>query len=174
MAQIGRFHSAEGVAFPRGARVIVRTRRGLETGQVLSDASVASPDDLDGQLLRGMTVEDDLLDARLSKNRHDAYEACASRIDRLGLPVALMDVEHLFDGQTLLFYFLGEITPELDAITGELTELYETKVQFREFAEAVEQGCGPGCGTEQAEGAGCGSCSTGCTLASACGTRKAT
>ena len=50
-----------------------------------------------------------------------------------------MDVEHLFDGQTLLFYFLGEMTPELEAITGELAELYETHVQFRRFSRSVDR-----------------------------------
>ena len=80
-----------------------------------------------------------------------------------------MDVEHLFDGQSLYFYFLGEVTPELDAITGELAEIYETKVQFRKFAETLVKGCGPDCGTEDAAGNGCGTggCAT-CAAASAC------
>jgi hypothetical protein len=89
----------------------------------------------------------------------------------LQLPAVLMDVEHLFDGQTLLFYFLGEITPELEALTDELAELYELHVQFRRFAEAVTTGCGPGCGTEAATGGGCTSCGTGCAVAGACSTR---
>ncbi len=82
-----------------------------------------------------------------------------------------MDVEHLFDGRTLWFYFLGEITPELSSITDELAELYEAQVQFRRFAETLTAGCGPGCGTEDAQGQGCQSCGTGCAIAGACGTR---
>ena len=52
-------------------------------------------------------------------------------------------------------------TPELDALTAELAEVYEAKAQFRKFAETLTAGCGPHCGTE-AEGGGCGSggCST--------------
>ena len=80
-----------------------------------------------------------------------------------------MDVEHLFDGQTLLFYFLGDMTPELETITSELAELYETHVQFRRFTEAVTEGCGPACGTEAA--GECKSCATGCAVAAACSTR---
>jgi hypothetical protein len=73
-----------------------------------------------------------------------------------------MDVEHLFDGQSLVFYFLGPHDPRLETITAELAEVYEAKVQFRSFADAVNVGCGPGCGTSEAIGGGCGtSCSTG-------------
>jgi hypothetical protein len=83
------------------------------------------------------------------------------------LDAVLIDVEHLFDGQSIYFYFLGEVTPEIEAVTGELAETYETKVRFREFVDAVERGCGPNCGT--AEAAGCGPTGCGsCAVASAC------
>lgn len=118
-----------------------------------------------------MTVEDDLLVTRLAKNREAAFDACQARIVGLDLSVTLMDVEHLFDGQTLVFYFLGQQLPELAKITDELAELYDAQVQFRSFVAAATAGCGPGCGTDEA--AGCGSCSTGCAIADACNSRKA-
>lgn len=172
LGHVGRFTAVDAVRYPRHARVVVRTGRGLEIGEVL-----AAPDDSphagppDGSILRGLTVEDQLLEARLEKNRLEAYEACARRLVERQLPAVLMDVEHLFDGQTLLFYFLGETTPELEALTDELAELYEMHVQFRRFAEAVTEGCGPGCGTDEATGGGCKSCATGCAIAGACSTR---
>lgn len=172
MGNVGRFCSTVGERFTRGARVILRTARGLETGDILINHEDCPPADADGVILRGMTVEDELLAARQAKNRDAAYEACRRRIDEAGLPVALMDVEHLFDGQNLVFYFLGDTDGLLDDVLAELTELYEAKVQFRKFAEAVENGCGPGCGTDAATGAGCGSCATGCTLSAACGSHK--
>lgn len=78
MGQVGRFAAVDAVRYPRYSRVIVRTRRGLEVGDVLSP-----PDDRedtqtfpDGDLLRGITIQDELLQARLEKNRCEAYEAC--------------------------------------------------------------------------------------------------
>lgn len=172
MGQVGRFAAADAVRYPRSSRVIVRTARGLEVGEVLTAPDVDEADGFgDGSLLRGMTVEDELLAARLMKNRHEAYEACCARMAAEGIDAALMDVEHLFDGQTLVFYFLGESDPSLEAITTELAEAYEAKAQFRSFVEAAVSGCGPGCGTEEATGGGCTSCSTGCAVASACGRR---
>jgi cell fate regulator YaaT (PSP1 superfamily) len=173
LGHVGRFTAVDAVRYPRHARVVVRTGRGLELGEILDPPANADEiERADGSILRGLTVEDQLLEARLEKNRQAAYAACAARLAELDLPATLMDVEHLFDGQTLLFYFLGKMTPELETITQELAELYETQVQFRRFAEAVTEGCGPGCGTEAATGGGCKTCATGCAVASACATRR--
>jgi len=173
LGNVGRFAAIDSVRYPRGARVIARTARGLEIGRVLAATDeIAGRAESDGAILRGLTVEDELLQERLTRHREAAYRACADRLAELRLPVTLMDVEHLFDGQTLVFYFLGETTPALESLTAELAELYETKVQFRRFAETVVGGCGPGCGTEEAAGQGCGtSCGTSCAIAGACGTK---
>jgi cell fate regulator YaaT (PSP1 superfamily) len=174
MGQVGRFAAVDAVLYPRHSRVVVRTRRGLEVGRVLTE-----PDDrddgrafADGDILRGMTVEDELLEARLESHRHEAYAACAALLSEHKVPTMLVDVEHLFDGQGLFFYFLGEVPPVVETITGQLAEAYETKVQIRKFTETLIEGCGPGCGTEEAKGqGGCDSC-TSCAVASACGTKR--
>jgi hypothetical protein len=146
----------------------------LELGEVLSppedsdDGRSAS----DGELLRGVTVQDELLQARLEKNRQEAYAACSAILAENETPAVLVDVEHLFDGQGLFFYFLGDVTPELETYTVRLAETYEAKVQFRKFTETLIEGCGPGCGTEEAKGqGGCDNC-TSCAVASACGTNR--
>ncbi len=126
----------------------------------------------DGSILRAVTIEDQLLEARLEKNRQAAFDACSEKIRQLGLRVTLMDVEHLFDGRSLFFYFLGEVPPELESLAGELAEVYDAAAEFRKFADAVVTGCGPGCGTDEASGGGCSSCATGCVVAGACSTRK--
>jgi cell fate regulator YaaT (PSP1 superfamily) len=170
LGHVGRFTSVDAVRYSRHMRVVVRTGRGLELGEVLAEPEGPDGGPADGSILRGMTVEDQLLAARLEKHRQAAYEACAARLVEMNAQAVLMDVEHLFDGQTLLFYFLGDTTPEIDSLTGELAELYETQVQFRRFAEAVSEGCGPGCGTETA--AGCKTCAAGCAVADMCATRR--
>ena len=170
LGHVGHFTAVDAVRYPRAARVVVRTGRGLEVGEVLAppaDGEDASP--AVGSILRGLTAEDQLLSARLELNRQAAYEACAARLRELPSGPVLMDVEHLFDGRTLIFYFLGELTAEVEALTAELAEVYEAQAQFRRFADAVNEGCGPGCGTDTA--AGCKTCVTGCAVASACATR---
>jgi cell fate regulator YaaT (PSP1 superfamily) len=175
--QVGRFRSADAVRYPRGARVVVRTVRGVELGDVLGmpgggeNSGEIGIVTADGAILRRMTVEDQLLEARLERNRNEAFEACSKRLGEMGVAVPLVDVEHLFDGRGLYFYFLGQPPAEVDALTGELAEVYDANVQFRRFAETLTAGCGPDCGTENATGGGCGSCSTGCAVAAACKSR---
>lgn len=173
MGHVGRFLAVDRVRYPRATRVVVRTSRGLEVGEVL-----AEPDELgesgpfDGDLLRQMAIEDELLAARIEQHRQDAYNACATLLAERALPGVLIDVEHLFDGQGIYFYFLGDVSPEIEACTAELAEAYETKVQFRKFTETLIEGCGPGCGTEAAKGqGGCDTCS-GCAVVAACGTGR--
>ena len=177
LGSVGRFAAVDAQRYPRGTRVVCRTGLGLEVGEVLATLDDAAPGEnghpaADGSLLRRVTVEDDLLLARLERNREEAYRACEQRLTERRIPAVLVDVEHLFDGQSLLFYFLGETTPELDALTSELAEVYEAQVQFRKFTETLTAGCGPGCGTEDAEnGCASGGCST-CAVVSACGSKR--
>lgn len=168
---VGRFRSVDATLYPRGSRVVCRTRRGLEVGVVLAAAEDAGAAVDDGVLARGVTPQDDLLIARQDKNRQEAFEACSQLLAQRGLPVVLIDVEHLFDGKSLYFYFLGEVNGELEELTDELAETYEAKVQFRRFTETVNAGCGPDCGTEAAGGCGESGCST-CAVSGACGSKS--
>lgn len=170
MGHVGRFDSVDGTRYARRARVICRTSRGLEVGEVLA-ARQANGEKADGDLIRKVTVEDDLMLVRLDQHRDDALRACRQLIESRGFGTALLDVEHLFDGQSLYFYFLGEVPPALGALTDELAEIYEANVKFQQFAETLTAGCGPGCGTEEADnGCASGACGS-CAVAEACGSR---
>lgn len=153
----------------RGRRVVVRTVRGLEAGEVLAEPDAwQRVDAADGELLRPMTAEDDLLAERMERRRDEAFAACTRLLQDRGLMATLVDVEHLLDGRGLYFYFLGEVSPEVDACTAELADAYDATVKFRKFTDTLLEGCGPGCGTEEAAGqGGCSSC-TSCAVATAC------
>lgn len=169
MGHVGRFRSADALRYRRGDRVVLRTERGLELGEVLNvEERLDHPSD--GALLRGVTVADELLATRLEKNRHEAYDACVSLLADRGLEAALIDVEHLFDGRGLYFYFLGEVDERVEALTSELAMAYDAEARFQQFADTLEAGCGPDCGTE--EGAGCGSACGSCAVSGACGVKQ--
>ncbi len=165
MGQVRPF-LGERLAFPRGSEVVIRTGRGLEWGTVLTaPAPTESPSD--GTILRSLSANDRLLIERITKNKHEAVIACEKKIKESGAEATLVDLELLFDGKTLIFYFLGEIDKKIERITAELAEVFETKVQFRRFTETVIEGCGPDCGTASANGA-CTNC-TSCAIAPSCG-----
>lgn len=161
MGYVGRFEAGEPIACSRGSRVVVQTSRGVEAGEVLlmagADAVMIDQQPLAGRLLRLMTPEDELLERGLREGQQRAFEACRRLLAERQMPVELVDAEQLLDGETLIFYFLGEHTPKLADVNAELAREYEGRIEFRQFLERVEVGCGPGCGTDAAPG--CTSCS---------------
>lgn len=189
LGQIGRFRSVDGLRFSRGNRVVCRTSRGLEFGKVLSQVPAIESQENDqqngsqqdtsqqnerlGTVIRKAAPEDHLLWARIEKNRTAAIQQCESMLAKR-LPdyptLRLMDVEILFDGRSIFFYFLGEISsalaPKLEALTTELAAAYEAKSELRKFGDAMIAGCGPDCGTQEACGEN-GACS-GCAISAAC------
>lgn len=171
LGQVGRFAPVDASAYRRGARVVCRTVRGLEVGEVLTQAEPVDEDQADGAVLRLVTREDDLLLERLERNRDEAFEACTRLLAERDAGAVLMDVEHLLDGASIYFYFLGQPPAGADSLIAELAESYEVKVQFRRFAETLTDGCGPGCGTDAAEN-GCGDACGACAVVAACGSRK--
>ncbi len=77
LGDIGRFAAVDAFRYRHGSRVICRTSRGVETGQVLS-AATAEHLEHAGVLLRLVTAEDELLLARLAKHKDKALEACTN------------------------------------------------------------------------------------------------
>ena len=167
LGQVGRFTSVAINRYRRGTRVICRTVRGLEVGCVLAHEARGTMEKADGTLIRRVTTEDDLLLARLEMNRQAAYQACVQELAQRNMAATLMDVEQIFDGKSIYFYFLGNVPAGVEDLTQDLAEIYESQVQFRKFTETVIAGCGPNCGTEDAPG-GCGDLCSTCSVAAAC------
>ncbi len=168
---IGRFRAADLRRRGAGAQVICRTDRGLEVGRVLKSLP-RDESAWDGILLRQTTPEDQLLLGRIERFRDQAFQACQKLLKQRGLEAILVDVEHLFDGQSLYFYFLGEVSDEVNELTRDLAETYEAKVRFRRFSQTLAEGCGPNCGSGDS-GCGSGGCQT-CSVKSACQTGRPT
>ncbi len=163
MGHVGRFDAVDYVAFPDDSRVICRTSRGLEVGVVMRQLPTEDLANwpLAGQLLRLISIEDDLIIGRLERYRDRAFRGCQQLITQRSLPGLLVDVEHLFDGESVYFYFLGDVSPETESITEELAGEYARKVRLKSFTDSLINGCGPHCGTSSSgcgTGGNCGSC----------------
>src|SRR5215471_1374378 len=77
----------------RGARVIARTPRGLEAGEVLAEATDEQAQKMEaspgGQVLRLMTPEDENELTHLKTQERAAFETCCQHVGRLKLPMQL-------------------------------------------------------------------------------------
>ena len=125
----------------------------------------------DGQILRRMTAEDQLLWNNLEHLAAQSHDACQQWLVESNSLDQLLDVEPLFDGRTLYFHFLNQASPETDAQLERLVAIFQETVRSSTFSHLLEHGCGPGCGTASAT-RGCGTACHSCTASKGCGVRR--
>lgn len=137
MRFLGVFSATGSAAYCRGARVIARTDRGLEDGDVLCEASEAALESLkdppQGQILREMTPEDTHELCRLREQGRRELETCQCHIDRLGLNMTLVDVEHLFGGERIIVYYLAEARVDFRELVRLLAGEFQTRIEMRQI-----------------------------------------
>lgn len=157
----------------RAMEVIVRTDRGLELGKILGSASwLGCKDLLTAKFVRRCQPEDRLLWGQLVALSQDSAKACQKFLEDRGSPDVLIEVEPLLDGKTIFFHFLGEISSSTEDYVEQLAEVYRNEIASSKFANQLETGCGPGCGTSAKSSCGTSSgCST-CSLRGGCSIPK--
>jgi len=171
MGYVGWFGARERVEYGHRERVVVRTSRGVEAGEIMSGGEATQGADDGppmGELLRKLTPEDKLQERASLEGEERAFNACRQLLSERHIAVELIDAEQLLDGETIFFYFLGDPPAEMADLVQELAKHYDARVEFRQFEAGLEAGCGPGCGTEEAPG--CTSCDDGgCGTDATCG-----
>ncbi len=108
---LGEF-DPEGVAYERGDEVVVRSERGLEHAQILCVAEDHALDLLSeptrGRIVRKMTPADFAERRRLKEREAVELETSIRFVGERNLQMEVVDVEHLFGGERIVFYFLAE------------------------------------------------------------------
>jgi len=137
MRFLGVFSSAGGREYRRGAKVIARTDRGLEDGEVLCEASPEAlrqlKDPASGQILREMTADDRHELVRMKQQAQQEIEVCRRQIERLGLPMQLVDAEHVFGGERIVFYYLAESRVDFRELVRLLAGEFQTRIEMRQI-----------------------------------------
>jgi cell fate regulator YaaT (PSP1 superfamily) len=137
MRFLGEFEARDNLAFAPGADVIARTERGLEVGDVLCETSPRAlamlTDPTRGQIVRGMTGEDRQTVSRIRELSGREFDACERLIGQRGLPMALVDVEHLFGGERIVFYFLADKRVDFRELVKDLAREFQTRIEMRQI-----------------------------------------
>jgi cell fate regulator YaaT (PSP1 superfamily) len=137
MRKLGVYTTSRGEEFARGAKVIARTDRGLETGEVLceaTDEAVAQITDPGrGQILRQMTHDDHNELSRLKAQEKAEFAACEKYVAQLGLQMQLVDVEHLFGGERIVVYYLAENRVDFRELVKLLASDFQTRIEMRQI-----------------------------------------
>lgn len=137
MRNLGVFYTRGSDTHARGQQVIARTHRGLESGEVLceaTDEAVAQlVDPKQGQILRRVS-DDDLRELRkMFEQERREYEICQERIKELNLDMQLADVEHLYGGERVVIYYLAEDRIDFRELVKVLAKEFQTRIEMRQI-----------------------------------------
>jgi cell fate regulator YaaT (PSP1 superfamily) len=154
MKLIGEFPYQGAVKPGCGSRVVVRTFRGTELGEMLTSTcpnsgcskSVSRKDMLryiensggrdypfftDGKVLRIATPDDLRAQEALEQSRHELRLRARDVAQRLKLHCKIVDVEPILGGESITVFYLSEERIELRDLVRELGAIFRTRVDMR-------------------------------------------
>jgi cell fate regulator YaaT (PSP1 superfamily) len=137
MRNLGVFAPRGRDTFARGDQVIARTSRGLESGEVLCEATEEAiaqlPDPKQGQILRLMSGDDARDLRKMFEQERREYDVCQQEIKRLDLEMQLVDVEHLYGGERVVVYYLAEGRVDFRELVKSLANEFQTRIEMRQI-----------------------------------------
>lgn len=121
----------------RGMRVIARTPRGLEAGEVVCEADQRAVEQLGsppgGTIQRLMSEEDENELAHLAAQSVAEAEMCFRAIRELDLPMDLVDIERVFGGERVVVYYLSENRVDFRSLVKRLSHELQTRIEMRQI-----------------------------------------
>lgn len=120
----------------KGDHVIVETARGLEYGEVVVGVREVPAQEVVAPLkavVRKVTEADKII---LEDNRRKEKEAFAIAEERIAahkLQMKLVDVEHTFDGNRIIFYFTADGRIDFRELVKDLAAVFRTRIELRQI-----------------------------------------
>ncbi len=137
MRFLGEFKGPEDQDHFRGQRVVIRTDRGTELGEILCPATERTASYLEqsvpGEILRQATPEDLEHEATLVQAQQKAFEVCQELISRRRLQMDLVDVEIILGRERIVFYYLAERRVDFRELVKDLARALRTRIEMRQI-----------------------------------------
>jgi len=137
MRFLGEYAGMPGQDHPRGQRVVVRTDRGTEMGEVLCPATDRTALFLEslarGEILRAAAPEDLASETRLTETHRTAFQACGEFIAKRRLQMDLVDVEVILGHERIVFYYLSEKRVDFRDLVKDLARSLQTRIEMRQI-----------------------------------------
>ena len=174
MNALGFFEHSESEIPKVNARVVIKTERGLELGYVIGRLSsykggqfklkpeqikeYFNKSDIDfcppraGKFIRYATTAD------ISEERHlrlivkEEIESCRRIVKEMDLPMKIIDAEHVFGGERIIFYFMSDGRVDFRGLVKRIAQEYQTRIEMRQIGSRDEakilgdvESCGQQC-----------------------------
>ena len=174
MDALGWFEHYEANMPKVATRVVVKTERGLELGYIVGqltsyragqfrlspeqtreyfgDSQIEFPAAPAGRVIRYASAEDVSEEKHLQKIGKEEMECCKRFVGELNLPMKVVDVEHIFGGERIIFYFMSETRVDFREMVKKLAHEYQTRIEMRQIGSRDEakllgdmESCGQEC-----------------------------
>lgn len=152
-ALIGWFAHNEKTMPKSQSKVMIKTERGLEIGEVVgrfcyksgafkkSEESVVDyygegregcPVATGGKFVRYATEQDLSEERHININAQEELRKCRQFTNEMELPMKLVDIEHIFGGEKIIFYFTAEARVDFRELVKKLAKEFQTRIEMRQ------------------------------------------
>ncbi|MHC4328561.1 MAG: PSP1 domain-containing protein [Planctomycetota bacterium] len=174
MNTLGLFEHHESKVPKVNSRVVIKTGRGLELGYLvgrltsyrggqfkLSQEQIMEYfDDNDSDFSRGQAGKfiRYATAADISEERHlriiveEEMECCRRFAKEMNLPMKIVDAEHVFGGERIIFYFMSDGRVDFRELVKRVAQEYQTRIEMRQIGSRDEakilgdvESCGQEC-----------------------------
>jgi cell fate regulator YaaT (PSP1 superfamily) len=127
----------------RSQRVVIKSDRGQEMGEIVCPCTSAClrenvSEKIVGEVLRFATHADEVEERHMHDGEERELAFCRERIAARGLPMRLVQAEHLFGGDRIIFYFLSESRVDFRALVRDLAHEFQTRIEMRQIGARDE------------------------------------
>ncbi len=141
-------------------RVVVKTEKGLELGHLVGQLSsykdgrfrlaedqicsyyVNSEMSFNaepvGKVVRFATPDDISEEQHLQKITEEEIACCERLAQELNLRMKIIDAEHIFGGERIIFYFMAEGRVDFRELVRKLAQEYQTRIEMRQIGSRDE------------------------------------
>ena len=157
---VGQFRHNERELPSIHTHVVVQTERGLEMGEIISPSAAhrgcscilpkekidnyvkeSGPDypfSRNGRVMRLATVQDLNEKRHIEQNLVEKTRRCKELIAQHNLPMKIVEVEHLFGGDRVIYYFMADGRVDFRSLVKELAHEYNTRIEMRQVGARDE------------------------------------
>ena len=156
------------------SRVVIKTERGLELGQLVGqlcpykagqfklnqdqvnkyfeDSEIDYSWGRTGKFVRYATAEDLSEERHLQKIAEEEMQYCLRFVKEMDLLMKIVDAEHVFGGERIIFYFMSDGRIDFRELVKKLAHEYQTRIEMRQIGSRDEaklladvESCGQEC-----------------------------
>ena len=160
MNTLGLFEHHESSIPKVQSRVVIKTNRGLELGHMVGqltsyrggqfrltgeqmmeyfdDGDVDFSRGPTGKFVRYATAADISEERHLRKIVKEEMECCQRFIKDMNLPMKIIDAEHVFGGERIVFYFMSDGRVDFRELVKRVAQEYQTRIEMRQIGSRDE------------------------------------